>query len=158
MSPSRRGRGRVCRAPGVRRFRTGAFPSAGNESTLVGVSLLRQARLRVRIAASSVSTTASSPSASETAAAAAAIARRNAARALRFAFQRGDATTISIRGGGARRRRSSFRAGVAKSKERERSFLALARRAFVRQAVTCLRRLERGLVVGGDDARHQLVA
>src|SRR5262245_24719284 len=104
------------------------------------------------MAESSVSTIASSPSVVDTAYAAATIACRTSALALRRAFHSGDSTTIAILGRDGRRRPRRARflraAGfIAVSRQREASrragsFLALARP----------QRLERGLIVGIDDA------
>src|SRR3954470_11942591 len=148
MSPSRRG------SAGAPR---GSW--AGNDSTLVAASLERQSRLSSRIAASSVSTTASSPPVAGTIAAASVIARRNSVFTLRCSFQSGDCVTISIvgaalRGAGVARARLLRIAKViarlrsrGKRSKQGNSFLGLS-------LALCL---ECRLVIGVDDASHELV-
>src|SRR5438105_4780625 len=147
MSPSRRGVPRALRVS-----------LAGNDSTLVAVSLQRQSRLSARIAESSVSTIASSPSVVDIVVAAAVMARRSSVLASRARFHSGDSITISIvgraRGCTARRVRRSFTRDVISfphlretPREPKISFPGLAHP----------RGLGPRLVVGVDDARHELV-
>src|SRR3954449_565916 len=147
MSPSRRG------SVGAPR---GSW--AGNDSTLVATSLERQSRLSNRIAASSVSTTASSPPVAGTIAAASVIARRNSVFTLRCSFQSGDCVTISIVG-------AALRGGVVARARLLRITKVIARLRSRRKSkqgnsflgLSLSLRLERRLVVGVDDAPHELV-
>src|SRR5262245_9223540 len=131
ISPSRRG---------VPRASRGSL--AGKDSTLVVASLERQSRLSARIAESSVSTIASSPWIVDTMDAASSIARRSSALRLRCAVQSGDATTMSTLSG-ARGRRTGGRV----RRVRTTNVISLPR----------ARGLERRLVVGVDNACHELV-
>jgi hypothetical protein len=72
-------------------FSPPAGAGAGNDSTLVGLSIPRQSRLRARIAASSVSTILTSPSSGASAAAAAAMASRTVCSAKGWASHSGEA-------------------------------------------------------------------
>src|ERR1700759_1502360 len=92
MSPSMRG--------GSSAFRGPVGCSAGNDNTLVGLSMPRQLALRVRMPASSVSITASSvsPTSASTASAAAAIARWITASASGSLRQQSATTRTSVMG------------------------------------------------------------
>src|SRR5215475_8326240 len=141
MSPSIRGASPGLRAP--------SGCSAGNDSTLVGLSMPRQLLLRVRMPGSSVSITASSAPAtsSSTNSAAAAIARWITASALGSLCQQSATTRTSVMG-----RLGCdmvlFGTDIARARPWIRLFsLWLAgdwpqRRPFV----------------GGNDPRHELVA
>src|SRR5665647_2080204 len=73
------------------------FSGAGNDNTLVGLSIPRQSRLRTRTAESSVSRILTSPPDVESAAAAA-IASRTVCAAPGCLSQSGDCTSISTAG------------------------------------------------------------
>src|SRR4029078_11491843 len=132
---------------------------AGNDSTLVAASLERQSRLSSRIAASSVSTTASSPPVAGTIAAASVIARRNSVFTLRCSFQSGDCVTISIVGaalrGGVVARARLLRITKVIARLRSRRKRSKQGNSFL--GLSLALRLQRRLVIGIDDAPHQLV-